>query len=355
MIKIVTCETQLSIYESDWNSLYEKTSGATPFQKYGYVVATLYFIKNEGKFPYFIFVRDAQRKEIVAIFPFVVTKRHKLEFINQIHSDFCMPLINPEIDHFNLYKELSDHIKNDKMIRDLNLINVPAGNSLLSSFKFHFKYSIVHDINYYPIVPIGANVSNKSFIDGFITVPSKRRGNLRKSFSQIEDRCQLKIIRKSNGDNYPEEIVFDLTNQMIKDEIRGKDYFSDQMLSWWKRLYEYDVLSLAILFEEQKPVSCTLIFQDDKNNECVTWIMLYVSNVWNMRANLFISKYIYDHGDGALNLARGIYDYKVTNFHPDIKPLFCLKIAKTKWGHFKNVISTAFHFSKPIIKSWLRR
>lgn len=226
---------------------------------------------------------------------------------------------------------------------------------MISSLKFHFKLSIVQDINYYPLVPIKASSKDKIFIDGLTTVPSKRRGNLKKSYTQISDRCEMKVMSKSDGYKYPEEILLDMANHMINQGIRTKEYFSEQMLSWWKVLYENDILSVAVLYEEQLPVACTLIFKDIEKNECITWIMLYLDSKWNMRSNLYIVDYIYQHGDGTLNLARGIYDYKVTNFHPDVRPLFCLKIAKTKWWHFKNIIATTIHYSKPIVKAWLRR
>ena len=226
---------------------------------------------------------------------------------------------------------------------------------MISSLKFHFKLSIVQDINYYPLVPIKASSMDKIFIEGLITVPSKRRGNLKKSYTQISDRCEMKVMSKSDGFEYPEETLLDMANQMISQGIRAKEYFSEQMLSWWKILYENDMLSVAVLYEEHLPVACTLIFKDIEKNECITWIMLYLDSKWNMRSNLYIVNYIYQHGDGTLNLARGIYDYKVTNFHPDVRPLFCVKIAKTNWGHFKNIITTTIHYSKPIVKAWLKR
>lgn len=80
-----------------------------------------------------------------------------------------------------------------------------------------------------------------------------------------------------------------------------------------------------------------------------------MDNTWNMKINLMIADYLYNNGGATINFARGIYDYKMVNFHPDVKPLFCLKVSKTKWGHLKNIINTAFHYFKPVIKSWLGR
>lgn len=356
MVNIIKDREGLLAIKPEWESLYEQLDSATVFQSFGFVEACLDFIeKDKSSHLHIITINDAQQKSIIAIFPCVLTSKGVLEFINQRHCDFCMPLVNPIKDHYNFYKELSDYIKSDSAIKGINFQNLPSGTSLLSVLKYHFKYMITNDINFYPVVPISPKETDKHFTDAFITVPSKKRWNLKKTFNQAQENISFVLVSKSDGAEYPESDINALVDTMVGNGSRTSEYFSKDMLSWWRRMYENSTLSFAIVYENEIPKSCTLVFYDKIKNECVTWIMLYEYSKWNMRSNLLISKYIYGNGEGILNLARGIYDYKVNNFHPDVKPLFCLRVAKTKWGHFKNIVATALHYSKPIVKSWLGR
>ncbi|MCM1291729.1 MAG: hypothetical protein NC207_07350 [Bacteroides sp.] len=357
MVNIIKDRESLIAIKPEWDSLYNESKSITAFQSFGFVESCLDFVdlENSGNTLYIITIFDSQLKSIVAIFPCILSPKGDLEFINQRHCDFCMPLIKPTKDHYNLYKELAEHIKDNSKIKGINFQNIPSGLPILSALKYHYKYIIVRDINFYPIVPIIPDETNKHFTDSFITVPSKKRWNLKKSFSQAKENITFRIISSSRDNEYPERVITDLVEAMVHNGSRTSEYFSERMFSWWKKLYYNGVLSFAVVSEGDVPKSCTLVFYNEIKNECVTWIMLYEDSKWNMRSNLLISEFIYNKGKGVLNLARGIYDYKVSNFHPDVKPLFSLKIAKSKWGHFKNIISTAFHYSKPIIKSWLGR
>lgn len=355
MIKVISNKTTLADFENEWNNLFEIDATVTPFQSYEYIISSIDFEKDTKSTLHIIFIKDDPTNQWVAIFPFKLNNNGILHYINCAHTDFCAPIIHPDFKHFNLYKELCNYISENTQIKGLDLTNQTSGNQLLSVLKPHFKYTIVHDINYYSSVPVYALPNDKDAIDAFRFVQSKQRRNLRKILSQIDNDCEFCILSTKSGDRFPEKQINHLVNKMISDGIRAREYFNESMLSFWKHLYEYGILSIALISHNGTIESCNFMFYDQKHNQYIKWIMLYVENSWNMKINLKLTQYIYNNGNAEINFARGIYDYKLVNFHPDVKPLFRVIIAKTKWGHFKNIISTAFHFSKPIIKSWLRR
>ena len=354
MIKVIRDKDALIEIKTIWNRLYELDTTVTPFQKFDYQLSSLALYPNIQL--YIVLVKNDPTNEWIAVFPFAMDSNHNLCFINARHTDFCAPLIHPDYNHYNLYKELADFIHSDKSIAGLHLDNLIQSSSLLSVLKPHFKYSITHDNNYYSTIPILKLPSDTDSIDSFRFVQAKHRQKLRKTRKNcLAQGGRLEILKKADDRKYPEDEINSLMKIMIADGIRAKEYFSDQMLSYFKALYEANILTIALLYESDELRSCNFIYYDERCREYIKWIMLYKENSWNMVLNIMLVDYIYNHGGGSINFARGIYDYKLSNFHPDVKPLFCVKISKTGWGHFRNILSTAFHFSKPIIKSFLRK
>lgn len=355
MIKVIVNGEELRDFEEVWHGLYAEVPCVTPFQKFEYIRASISFMGTDKYRLHIICIKDDSTNRWVAIFPLCLGRNGILYYINYHHSDFCLPLIHPDFDHYNLYKELSEYFQSNNVIRGIRWDNLLSNSQLLSVLKSHFRYSIVHDINYYSSIPIYATSSDKDFIDAFRYVAAKQRRTLRKTLSKIETDCEFTILSAQNGDSYPERQISEIVHKMVDDGIRAEEYFSERMLFFWKQLFEDGVLSIAMISRVGEVESCNFMYYDKKNNEYIKWIMLYVESSWNMKINIMIARYIYENGGAAINFARGIYDYKLVNFHPDVKPLFRVMIAKTKWGHFKNIISTAFHYSKPIVKSWLGR
>ena len=354
MIKVVTEQKVLLEFKDVWNSIFEKDNTATPFQQFEYTWLSLSLALSSKNNLYIIFVKDDTSNTWIAIFPFLKSHAGKLQFINMKHTDFCSHIVLPEFNNYNLYETVAKYLISQKDIKAIKLDNITATNPLTAVFKSHFKYSICHDINYYSTIPIYTKVDDKDMIDSFRYVNAKQKRNLRKR-RESTINCKFEICSKYKGKAYPKEIIESLTEQMINKGIRIKDYFSDTMLKFWENLYENGILHIALIFNNDKLHACNFMFYNKRQNEYIKWIVLYTEGRWNLTTNIKIAEYLYNNGGGKINFARGIYDYKLVNFHPDVKPLFCVKIAKTKWGHFKNIISTALHFSKPIIKPFLHR
>lgn len=355
MIKILRDTDSLLENKEIWNRIFDKDSEATPFQRFEFVYSSLFLDPSAIDSLYVIMVKDDASNQWIAIFPFVLDRKETLRYVNARHTDFCAPIINDDFNDFNLYKEISEYIANDKSVRSIIMENVAPYSPMTGVLKSHFRFMISHDMNFYSSIPIYTKTGDKDCISAFRYVRAKQSKNLRKSKKQIESNCSFEIRRATDGDEYPQKEVETLVAQMLKAAIRDKSYFSDEMLAFWRDLYEKGVLVAALLYENDEIRTCNFMYYDEKRNEYIKWIMLYKENSWNMKINIMIADYLYNNGGGTINFARGIYDYKLTNFHPDVKPLFCVRIAKTRWGHFRNILSTALHYSKPIIKSWLGR
>lgn len=355
MIKIIRDKDSLLDIKDIWDHIFEHDNEATPFQKFEYVLSSLFLNPSANKSLYIIMIKDDASNQWIAIFPFVLDKKGVLQYINARHTDFCSPIINKEFNDFNLYKELSEYIIQEKDINKMVLENITPHSNLTGVLKPHFRYMITHDMNFYSSIPVYSLPDDKDSISAFRYVRAKQLKNLRKSKKQTSSNCTFEIRRIADGHAYPQKEIDTLVNQMLNKGIRVKSYFSDEMLSFWKELYDSGVLIAALLYENGEIKTCNFMYYDEKRNEYIKWLMLYMENSWNMKINIMIADHIYHNGGGIINFARGIYDYKLTNFHPDVKPLFCVRIAKSPWGHIRNMFAVAVHYSKPVMKTLLRR
>lgn len=350
MIEIITSRESLDSIKCDWEQLFEADSTATPFQRFEYIVASLNFNENWDNLHILIYRLDS--KKVVAIFPFVLQKG-RLEFINARHTDFCNALIDPAHNNYSLYRSVAEYIKENKKIKTVRLENLLRDSSLIASFKADFPYSIIRDCNFYSSVNIRKKVGDTYFTDGITTLNSNKRGKLKAQFKKFEKNTAFQLCNVSNTP-YPEDIINGIIDEMTSSGKRSRDCFDARFMQFCKDLYESGLLSIGILSENGEPKICEINFIDKKRREYITWIIVYVQSHWNSIANIRAFEWCY-HNEMSINFARGIYPYKMTNFHPSVYPLFRVDIAKTKWGHFKNMLSAAIYYVKPVVKQIIGR
>lgn len=351
MIEIISTRESLDAIKRDWEQLFEADSTATPFQRFEYIVASLNF--NENWDNLHILIYRLHSKEVVAIFPFVLQKG-RLEFINASHTDFCNALIDPAHNNYALYRSVAEYIKENKNIKAVRLENLLRDSSLIASFKADFPYCIIRDCNFYSTVEIIKNSEQEHFVDGITSLNSKKRINLKKKYKQFSADCEFRIVSITKKNSFPKEILSDLVNTMISQGSRSGSYFDRKMFKFWEEMFNGGLVEIGILFEKDVPKVCQFIFPDNKRMELIQWMLVFEKPIWNGRANIMECENAYNSGY-SINFARGIYPYKMTNFHPSVYPLFRVDIAKTKWGHFKNLLSAAIYYAKPVVKQIIGR
>lgn len=355
MIKAVTTIDNLNLFKEQWNSLYYKIENISPFQQFEYFYYSIIYNKTFSDNLFILLVQDQVGNKLNAVFPFFLNKNGILSFINFTHTDFCSPLIDPNINHYNLYKELCDFINRDHKIKGLSLFNNTDSNYFSAFFKVFFPYYINHDINFYSTLEIYQKSTDKSPIDGFRYLNSKRKNYLKNISKKDSDDLKIKVIDQTSSE-YPHKTVTSMVNHMLQFEGRSCQYFSKNMLDFWENLYNSGILYLVILEKADKPMACHLTFFDKKKNEYIMWILLYKDKKYNSVLYVLLEEYLYKKNKHSiLNFARGIYSYKIMHFHPDVKQLSCTLIAKSRWQHCKNIFTTSLYYFKPVVKSFLKR
>lgn len=350
MIKVINTVEGLEKLEEQWNSLYENISYKTPFQTFSFNYNSWSLLESSVPLHILCFYKQ---KLLQAIFPCVLTPRGRLQFINGIHSDFCGALILDEYrKDFFLYKELVDYIRDTEEIKSFMFDNLKEDNYLAPVLQYFFKGMQTRLSNKWSFFEImGKKEKDESFIHGMPHISAKDRANMKRYVRQTTD-MSLKFYKKEN-DQYPVEIVDGIVEDMLSTGIRVEAYFSKTFKELIHRLYDDNVLSVAVSSNDNEPLSANLYLIH--GNEYIDWLAIYKSAHYNSMNIVQGIDYIYQNGGGIMNFARGIYDYKVSNFRPEIHNLYRIQYSKSFVGQCIDLLSVYKYYLKVMLKPIIRR
>lgn len=354
MIKIISHKEEFESLSRDWDYLWHKSKDATPFQKFDYIKLSVKYLLSEDSILHIIVVLNSGNGDIIAIFPTVLDSRGCLRFINDYHTDFCSAIINPDFQNYNLFKEVSEYIMSDTQIKTVDFSNIKSNNCILSVFKPFISTCLLTDCSYYSCLPVIPSSEDRDFLDALRYINGSKKKKHRKLIVN-NAKSEFKIYRHDQGIEYPEEEIVKLTETMISKGLRTRDYFSKEMLKFWKEQYNCNILIAVILKTDGEVRSCNFIYYDEKHEEYIKWIMLYGESKWNLSVTLEIIKDIYNKGGGCINFARGIYDYKMDNFHPDVKVLCRLQMMKTEKDYVLITGGSMFNYYKKKTRLFIGR
>lgn len=353
VISLASSREQLLAIKDEWDVLFDKSTQATPFQSFGFIMSSLEFLSPESD-PHVICVRNDSSNDLEAILPCMIDRSGTLRFINAAHIDFAGAIVASDVNVYVLYESIAQYFLHEKKIKRVVLDNLLHTDPILSALKPFAKTCFVNDFNYYSTIEVFKKEGDKDFVDAFRNVNAKQRKNFRTLLKKNAGNIDFHIHKKENGDPYPDEIVEYLTNNMIQKGIRVRGYFSENMLNFWKDLYNKGVLIPAVLKIDGEVKSLNFMYYDAKRNEYIKWIMLYVENRFNLLINLYIAKQLYEYGGATINFARGIYDYKMVNFHPEVKAIYRLIISKSVWSSVWALWQVNYYYIRQIGKKILR-
>lgn len=345
MIEVIKTKEDFEALKDTWDALYSRIEYKTPFQSYSFNYNSWSILEKHEALHIIIISKDM---ELQAIFPCVLTKRSVLQFINGIHSDFCGALIDEEVRKcYHLYKELADYIKESSEIKGFMFDNLKEDNYLASILGYFFKSMQTRITNRWSYFTVSSQEpKDKSFLDGMHHLNSKERYKLKKRVKK-ETSYDLKIFDISE-EVYPTEIIDDIINTMLSSGMRTEAYFSDDFKHIIENLYNDGLLSVAVTSENNTALVANLFLMN--GNEWLNWLVVYRDGQYNTANLLQMVDHIYTAGGGIFNFARGIYEYKVSNFRPEIHNLYRVEYAKS----LKDQIGVLMSFYKYYLKVFLK-
>lgn len=351
MILVIKTIQDFDALEEQWNKVFDKCSTATPYQRFIFNKITWETWKSSEDSLYIICYSQNGDAQYDAIMPCYINRDNVLRFID-FHSDFCDIIVSDDYaDKYDMYCEIVKHIKGEGRIRSVCLNNLKQ-NSRLSSYLYALGgYTKLKCIAGYSIVRMLPTPESKDFIDTINNCKSPVRNKLRRC---LRDNAKLEFKTYSNPLPFPYESIQIIAASMIKQGIRENNYLNGKFIGYFKSLYESGNIVVTMNFTKDIPVSANFFLKDPSRNEYISWVTIYKNMKYNLAILLFSMDYMYKEGFYNLNLARGLYEYKLSHFHPSVYTLNRLQIFKT---YEDAAMDEANWFERYIIqvKSFLRR
>lgn len=352
MIKVIKTEENFVSFKQEWDDLYSELQFVTPYQSHSFNYHNWNILERTTGL-YILCIYRQKDMQLQAIFPCVLSNRGVLQFINGVHSDFCSALIREEVRRdYHFYKEFADYIKQTSEIKGFMFDNLKGDNYLLAIMECFFKGMQTRISNKWSFFEIKAcDVKDGGFINSMLQLTSKDRYRLKNVLKKAQT-TEL-IFFGINKSAYPKFIVNDIINTMLSSGTRTEAYFSDDFKNVLEYLYNDGLLSIAVTFEKDNPLVANLFLIH--GNEYIDWLAIYKDGRLNTTNLLQVIEHIYNRGGGIFNFARGLYDYKVSNFRPEIHNLYRIEYAKNRMGQFNILISFYKYYLKVFLRPILKR
>lgn len=350
MIKIIQSTQEWNDFRPQWEELY-KSSSATPFQSFAFQYSSWNNMVNDGTLHIIVIIRDKDKSNI-AIFPTYIDRCGILRFINGRHIDFCSALVSPEFERdYHLYEELADYIKCNCQIKGFELDNLKENNYLSSVLCYLFKGSLVTITNHWSYFNIVHSSKEDYFLDCMPHLNKKDKYKVKKMTTKLADLSYHKFLISECP--YPNDIVEEIIDHMIQNGVRTETYFSEAFKKVVTDIYNAGLLTLGISFRGEQASSCNMCLK--RGDEYINWLAIYKDGCENTLNLIQMMQDICSSGGGIFNFARGIYEYKIRNFKPEIHNLYKISYRKSNCGKIGLWMNVCIYYLKQVVKSIIRK
>lgn len=336
MIEVCKTIEELEALKENWNDVFSKSSTATPYQAWQFVKTTWQVWHKPGDKLYVICYNQSKGKQYDAFLPCYINKIGELHLLDYM-TDFCDGVILDELlECYDMYYDIMQFIENDLNIRSVCFDNMRQESRLMAYLYGLGAFSQVQSVGGYTIARMHYSDKNQDFVDSIVGCNSKHRRKLRKVIKENEN---LSVRMLCGAEPYPKKAIRELGDFMVTENMRNKNYLSDSFYSYFKELYNHGQLLLLLLYDGDILSACKFLLKNTPQNELVSWVVLYRSNRYNSASRLFSLDYMYRNGIYNLNFARGVYAYKMSNFHPNVYILNRLVIYRSQKAATYGLIS----------------
>ena len=314
-IKIISEIHEFSAFKDQWATIFNNKDYSF-FQtfEFNYYSWITELCKNKLNRLCIVFIVNNELAS--TIFPLYIDSKKRLRFINDRHADFCDALSNEKYDFELILSEINNQFKFDSV----NFINLTNDSYLYHLYKEHTdsnillkpftKYSDLH-------IPIGI------FPDNVLRYRSKQKTEFRRVKKKNADK-DYQLFLKDDAD-FPIIEINQLRQRMIELGLRKANFLDENRLLLLNELYISNRILISMVKKKNDIHAISFILKNE--NEYLFWIDMYdnakMINIYNYI--LFLENISRDNSVN-ISFGRGVYDYKVANFKPDIKQLFAIYI-----------------------------
>lgn len=350
MIKIVTTSEAFAALEERWNEMVAQCAKATPYQYHALCRLSWEMWKDKGDQLYIICHHKKEECVADAIFPCYL-RNGELHWID-FHCDFDCPIdVSPQNERYEMYAEVVEHIQSNPSITMVSFSRILHDSPLLGYFHAMGGYTKIQVSNAYSVIPL---LDNEPDTIASIATLVKQKQRKIKDIAKRGVKQTTKLYDPA-ADRYPGSDIVQLADHMVAEGIRDAAYMSNHFLSFFERLYEVGAIKVLISYEEDMPVASFFLLHDVHRNELIEWVLLYKHRRYNLQLMVHLLGIMKDRGIARLNLACGIYGYKMLNFHPEVHCVYAVHMWRTHSDYRRHTFrilmrsairSVAYRFTK---------
>ena len=319
-IRVISEKKEFKRIQTDWVNLY--ISGKySVFQSFEFNYYSWKSELSKNKRNTLCIVLLGNKDMLLAILPLYIDSRKRLRFINDKHADFCDFLVNDVFD----FEVILFEIRKQMLYTSVHLINLKEDSFVYDFYKkTDIKIGYIKSFEKYSDLVL----SEGNFPDNYYRYKSKNKAVFRRIKRKNNDKSYY-LLSKNEVD-FPIKEVAVLKERMIKLGLRGSDFLNSNRLLLLEKLFNSDKLLVSMIKGKNEIYALSFILKNA--DEYLFWISLYdnIKMIHIYNYILFMEK-VSGNNKIKISFGRGAYDYKVTNFKPDVKQLFAIFIFSNTW------------------------
>ena len=320
-VRIISEIQEFFEYKDQWDAIFNKHDYSF-FQSFEFNYYSWISELSKNKLNRLCIVSLKNNGLVFAILPLYIDSKRRLRFINDMHADFCDVLSEQKFELETVLSEIGDKFK----FHSIHFINFTKDSFLYKLFKTnHLNNSLVMTHAKYSDIVISAG----SFPNSVIRYKSKQKTEFRRVKKKNLGKDHY-ILQKDDDQDFPINEIYKLRERIIKLRLRKDNFLDEGRLLLLRELYNSNRIFISLV--KTKVNTHAISFISRNKNDYLFWIDMYdnskMINIYNYI--LFIEKISLNNSVN-INFGRGVYDYKIENFKPDIKQLFAVYIYKNKF------------------------
>ena len=318
-VRIISEIQEFLDYKDKWDAIFNKHDYSF-FQSFEFNYYSWINELSKNKLNRLCIISLKNNGLVFAILPLYIDSKRRLRFINDIHADFCDVLSNKKFDFENILSEISNQLKFDSV----HFINLRKDSFLYALYEKNTlrncclkPFAMYSDL----VIPSGIFPSN------VLRYRSKQKTEFRRVKKKNIDK-DYQLLLKDDAD-FPIKEIQQLRERMIELGLRKANFLDEKRLLLLTQLFNSNRMLVSMVKNKNNIHAISFILTNE--NEYLFWIDMYdntkMINIYNYI--LFMESISFDN-NVKINFGRGVYDYKVENFKPDIKQLFALYIYRNQ-------------------------
>ena len=320
-VRIISEIQEFFEYKDQWDAIFNKHDYSF-FQSFEFNYYSWISELSKNKLNRLCIISLKNNGLVFAILPLYIDSKRRLRFINDRHADFCDLLSEQKFEFETILSEIRDKFK----FHSVHFINFTKDSFLYKLFKTnHLNNSLVMTHVKYSDITISAG----SFPNSVIRYKSKQKTEFRRVKKKNLGKDHY-ILQKDDDQDFPINEIYKLRERIIKLRLRKDNFLDEGRLLLLRELYNSNRIFISLV--KTKVNTHAISFISRNKNDYLFWIDMYdnskMINIYNYI--LFIEKISLNNSVN-INFGRGVYDYKIENFKPDIKQLFAVYIYKNKF------------------------